>query len=368
MEKLVDDLLVVENRGALAELTLNRPRALNALNDAMRATVLDALPGFASDSETYAMAIRSNSPRAFCAGGDVRELTEMARRDPQLAARSLGQEYLMNWSLECFSKPTVSLIDGMVMGSGVGLMLYGTHRVAGAGFTFAMPETAIGLFPDVGVCAQLSKMPGHMGRYIGLTGRSIGRTAAYRLGIVTHCIDATQFGAIATGLADADTVDPILDGLHRDPDADAFDDGLKGRDALIEDVFGGASVVEIFGALEQRAAASGADAAWCAEVLGDLRKRAPLSLLVTLRHLDDCRSRGLRDVLIHDYRLAVRFLAGEDLHEGVRAVLIDKDGQPKWRHNSIEEVKSEEIDQYFTTLGEQELELPDRAEMQGIRA
>lgn len=368
MEKLVDDLLIVENRGALAELTLNRPRALNALNDAMRAAVLAALPGLAGDSETYAMAIRSNSARAFCAGGDVRELTEMARRDPKLAARSLGQEYFMNWSLECFTKPTVSLIDGMVMGSGVGLMLYGTHRVAGAGFTFAMPETAIGLFPDVGVCTALSKMPGHMGRYIGLTGRSIGRTAAYRLGIVTHCVDAGQFEEITAGLADADPVDPILDGLHRDPEADAIDDGLAGRDALIEDVFAGASVADIMAALARRAGSGGADAAWCEEVLGDLRKRAPLSLLVTLRHLDACRSWGLRDVLIGDYRLAVRFLAGADLHEGVRAVLIDKDGQPKWRHAAIEDVKSEEIDQYFTTLGDDELTLPEREEMQEIRA
>ena len=108
---------------ALAEMTLNRPQALNALNDAMRETVLPALPDFASDSEIYAVIVRSNSPRAFCAGGDVRELTELARRDPSLAAASIGQEYFMNWALECFTKPTVSLIDGMEKGSGVGLML-----------------------------------------------------------------------------------------------------------------------------------------------------------------------------------------------------------------------------------------------------
>ena len=362
----MDKPLIVEKRGALAEMTLNRPQALNALNDAMRETVLPALPDFASDSEIYAVIVRSNSPRAFCAGGDVRELTELARRDPSLAAASIGQEYFMNWALECFTKPTVSLIDGMVMGSGVGLMLYGTHRVAGERFTFAMPETAIGLFPDVGVCSVLAKLPGHIGRYIGLTGRTIGRAAAYNLGIATHCIAAEHFARISAGLEAADTIDPILDGLHRDPDAGELDDGLAGREALIADVFGGSTVSEIFDRLERQARGSGADAQWCGDVLRDLQSRSPLSLLVTLRHLDACATRQLRDVLIHDYRLAVRFLAGTDLQEGVRAVLIDKDGQPKWQHSRINEVSSEEIDEYFLDLEAQELFLPDREKMQEI--
>ncbi len=360
--------LIVEKRGALAELTLNRPKVLNALNDEMRAALLPLLPEFASDSETYAVVLRSTSPRAFCAGGDVRELTSLGRADPAKAAASVGQEYFLNWALDCFTKPTVSLIDGMVMGSGVGLMLYGTHRVAGAGFTFAMPETAIGLFPDVGACSVLAKLPGHMGRYIGLTGRTIGRQTAYRLGIATHCIAATQFDQIRDGLAEADTVDPILDGLHVDPGAsegaEGFDDGLAGRDSLIEDVFGGTSVAGMFRALEFQAKSGSADAAWCAEVLRDLQSRAPLSLLVTLRHLDACRSHKLQQVLMHDYRLAVHFLAGHDFYEGVRALLIDKDNKPAWQHGGINEVSPEEIDDYFAEPVVPDLDLPDREKMQ----
>ena len=361
----MDKPLILEKRGALAEMTLNRPEVLNALNDEMRHNIMATLPELTSDPENYALIMRSNHDRAFCAGGDVRELTSLARRDLKSATQSIGHEYLMNWTLECYSKPTVSLIDGMVMGSGVGIALYGTHRVAGAGFRFAMPETAIGLFPDVGVCTELAKMPGQMGRYLGLTGRAIGRATAYRLGLATHCIDAEQFVAITAGLEAADTVDPILDGLHRDPAAD--DAELTGKMALIEDVFGHATVPDIFRALEQQATSSNSSADWCADVLRDLKARAPLSLLVTLRHLDACRDRTLRDVLIHDYRLIVRFLQGDDLFEGVRAVLIDKDRAPKWQHAGVSEVRSVEVDDYFISLGSDELILPERKEMQRIR-
>jgi len=363
----VDQFLIVEKRGAVAEITLSRPRALNALNDEMRDSIRALLTECTGDPQVYAVIIRSNSPRAFCAGGDVRELTELAARDQRLAAASIGDEYYMNWALECFTKPIVSLIDGMVMGSGVGLMLYGTHRVAGDGFIFAMPETAIGLFPDVGACSVLAKMPNHVGRYLGLTGRTIGRASAYQLGLVTHCIAAEEFAQITTGLEAADTVDPILDGLHRDPAPDTGDQALAGREGLIDDVFGRASVPEIFEALRQRAGGSGADAVWCAGVLHDLENRAPLSLLVTLRHLDACRDRSLRDVLIHDYRLAVRFLREKDLSEGVRAVLIDKDNQPNWKHGSINDVSVKEIDTFFAKLDEPDLVLPDREKMQQIR-
>ena len=363
----MEQYLVVEKRGAVAEITLNRPRALNALNDEMRDAILGLLPEFAGDPETYAVILRSNSPRAFCAGGDVRELTALAARGPELAAASVGNEYFMNWALDCFTKPIVSLIDGMVMGSGAGLVLYGTHRVAGEGFSFAMPETAIGLFPDVGVCHALARMPNNVGRYLGLTGHTIGRASAYQLGLVTHCIAAEEFAQITAGLAAADTVDPILDGLHRDPQPDENDRSLAGRDALIDDVFGRDSLPEIFDALRQNAGRKGADATWCADVLSDLEKRSPLSLHVTLRHLDQCRERTLREVLIHDYRLAVRFLREKDLHEGVRAVLIDKDGQPKWQHASINEVGGEEIETYFTKPEGADLVLPDREKMQEAR-
>lgn len=360
----MNKFLEVEKRRAVRSVILGRKSALNALNDAMRSTLMAALPEISRDPEVYAMVIRSNNDRAFCVGGDVRELIALAREDERSAAKSLAFEYLMNWTLECFTKPTVALIDGYVMGSGVGLMLYGTHRVAGANFQFAMPETAIGFFPDVGVCSVLSRLPAHVGYYLALTGHSIRAADALELGLITHCIDAGNFETVESSLADAEPIDPILDKLQRlDPQPGA----LRKRWRLIDDIFGQESVAGIFEALERAATGDGDDAAWCAATLQDLHARSPISLLVTHRHLNDCRNLSLRDVLVQDYRLACRFLQTPDFHEGVRAVLIDKDDTPNWSHSSIYKVQTKEVDIYFDGLGDAELDLPEREKMQEMR-
>ncbi len=364
---MIDELneLTVEHRGALAEVTLNRPRTLNALNDVMRAKLMANLPKFARNPDVYAVIMRSNNPRAFSAGGDVRELIALCKSDGSAtaAAESLRFEYTMNWTLECFSKPTVSLIDGMVMGSGVGLVQYGTHRVAGERYQFAMPENAIGLFPDVGMCCALSKMPGWIGYYLGLTGHSIGRATALRVGLATHVIDAEHYGTITAGLEAADTVDPLLDNLHQDPG----DDPLMAHQEAISEAFSQPTLAQIFSALAKRAGRGGSEGEWCAGVLADLEARSPLSLALTLRHLNACRELGLRDTLTGDFRIAVRCLQGADFHEGVRALLIDKDNAPKWQHATINEVSDAEVDAYFAALGDRELLLPTRAEMQASR-
>lgn len=204
-------------QGAAGIVTLGRPRALNALTTAMRAEMAAAFPKWARDPQIYCVVVRSTSPKAFSAGGDVRELTAWAREDMPRARKALAAEYGLNWLLECFSKPTISLIDGAVMGSGVGISLYGTHRVAGEKYKFAMPETAIGLFPDVGVAHALARMPDEVGVYLGLTGRAIGRADALALGLVTHCVPGESFDAITAALAEADPVDPVLDSRHVDP-------------------------------------------------------------------------------------------------------------------------------------------------------
>ena len=215
-EAAAGDIMIGTDHAA-ALVTLNRPQALNALTTAMRAAMARAFPRWARDPEIYAVVVSSASERAFCAGGDLREMTEWGRNRQADAVRSLAEEYALNWQLECFIKPTVSLIDGVAMGSGVGISLYGTHRVAGERYRFAMPETGIGLFPDDGVSWAFARMPDAIGMYLALTGRAIGRADAYRLGLVTHCIPAGRFGEIRAGLAAADTVDPLLDDRHEDP-------------------------------------------------------------------------------------------------------------------------------------------------------
>lgn len=355
----MDTKIFITMSAALAEVVVGHEGSKFFLNDETRQKFFLSLPGFSRDPDLYAMVIRSNNEQFFCAGGDFNEL--LISNNKVL----IYNELFMIWALECFTKPTVSLVNGSVLGAGAGLMLYGTHRVAGERFQLAIPETGLGFFPSSGICGVLSDLPGNIGRYLALTGRPIGPQTALRLGLATHCIRSAAFPKIIAALAAADPVDPLLDGLH-DPPAD--DDELLQRAEIIEKCFGGIRVSDIMSALEAEAKSTGQDAEWCAGVLADLQKKSPISLCVTLRHLNECRGLSLREVLIRDYRLARGFFAGKDLYEGVWAALNDEDCAPKWSHSSVNEVKIEEIEKYFQTRHDDELDLPERTKMQKIRA
>jgi enoyl-CoA hydratase len=356
-----DEDIRFEQIGSLALVTLGRTKALNALTIAMRASLGAWFSNFSRDPNVYAVVIASSSPRAFSAGSDVREVVSLGQTDMQAARQTFQDEYGLNWRLECFSKPTVSLIDGMVMGGGVGISLYGTHRVAGEGYRFAMPETKIGLFPDVGVCHALARMPDRMGVYLGLTGRMIGRADAYALGLVTHCIDQARFAEIVAGLADTQPVDPLLDDRHVDPGAGDHD-ALRG---VIARCFSAPDVVQVIARLE---AEQGAHAHWASETAAELKARSPLSLCVTLRHIQESAACDLRGVLEADYRLACRFLEGHDFYEGVRAAVIEKNNAPKWKPASVHDVTAAILNGYKAVESEYPWSLPTRAEMQAARA
>lgn len=351
----------LEPKGSLALITLQRTKALNALTIAMRESLASWFPKFSRDPNVYAVVIRSASPKAFSAGSDVREVASLGRTDMEAARQTFRDEYALNWRLECFSKPTVSLMDGIVMGGGVGISLYGTHRIAGEGYRFAMPETRIGLFPDVGVCHALSRMPDSVGQYLGLTGRTIGRGDAYALGLVTHCIPSARFDEIIEGLSDTYPVDPLLDDRHVDPGAGDIE---KVRETIAR-CFSAPDVPEIIARLEKE---TGANAEWARTAAAELRTRAPLSLAVTHRHIRESASRDLRAVLEMDFRLACRFLEDHDFYEGVRAVVIDKDNAPSWQPASVDVIAPDTVDRYFAENDLLRWFLPTRAEMQAMRA
>lgn len=351
----------LEQIGSVALVTLERVKSLNALTIAMRASLLSWFPQFSRDPKVYAVAIRSASPKAFSAGSDVREVVALGCSDMEAARQTFRDEYALNWRLECFSKPTVSLMDGIVMGGGVGISLYGTHRVAGARYRFAMPETKIGLFPDVGVCHALARMPDEMGMYLGLTGRMIGRADAYALGLVTHCIDGALFDDITAALADTHPVDPLLDDRHADPGPAEHQDLRE----VIARCFSAESVLEIVMRLENE---KGRNAEWAKTVASELKKRAPLSLVVTHRHIHESKTRDLREVLESDFQLACRFLEDRDFYEGVRAVVLDKDNAPAWVPSTIEGVTREVVERYFDRSAGPSWALPTRADMQAMRA
>ncbi len=351
--------IIIGTDGAAGLVTLNRPAALNALTPAMRAALADAFPRWGRDPQIYAVVIASTSERAFCAGGDVRRTTELGRTRKEEAVRSLADEYALIWLLECFTKPTVSLIDGIAMGSGVGISLFGTHRVAGERYRFAMPETAIGLFPDDGVSWAFARMPDEIGMYLALTGRVVGRADAYRLGLATHCIPARRFAEIHAALSAADTVDPLLDVRHEDP-------GPGELEALRPALARCFSQDSVEGIIERLQAERGTMATWSEGVVKDLLARSPTSLKITHRLVRRARRLDLRDTLKHDFRLACRCLEGHDFYEGVRAALVDRDRAPKWQPPRLEEVSDAMVDAYFAPLEPADLALPTRAEMQAV--
>ena len=355
------DEIHIEKQGALNVVTLDRPAALNVLTIEMRRALSSLFPRVARDPMSYAIAIRSSNERVFSVGGDVRELIELSKADQAAARRAFADEYRLNWQHECFSKPTLSLINGMVMGSGVGITAYGTHRIAGEGYRFAMPETAIGLFPDVGVSYLLSRMPGQIGLYLGLTGRRLSRAAAYELGLVTHCISAVEFDAIIEEVADVQPVDPVLDSRHQDPG----DSELKPVEDVIEQCFSAGSVEEI---LSRLAAVSGPNTEWAEKVVDELKSKSPLALKVSFQHIRSARALDIRETLLVDYILAARFLQSHDFPEGVRAALVDKDNDPKWQPKNLADVTQEMVNQFFQSVSGDKFSLPTREEMQSARS
>jgi enoyl-CoA hydratase len=293
-------------------------------------------------------------------GGDVREILELADADLDRARQALAEELALCWLAECFSKPTVALIDGLVMGSGVGITLYATHRVAAEGYRFSMPETAIGYVPDCGTMHAFARMPAGMGSYLALTGARVGPADAYALGLATHCIPRAELGEILARIADCDPVDPVLDGHHRDPG-----EGPITRDGTrIARYFDAPDVADIVARLSRPAPADGD---WAAGILATLRAAAPLALALTHRALGQARGLDIRGALAQDYRLAHRIVAGPDFREGVRAHLIAKDRSPRWQHARVEDVPPALIEAHLAPLGADELVLPTRAEMQAAR-
>lgn len=358
---MTDPDLDFEMQGAMGLVTLRRTKALNALTAAMRSQYEEILINAARAPGTYCVVVQSASPKAFSAGSDVREVVETAKVNIAAGRELFAKEYSLNWRCECFSKPVISLINGMVMGGGVGISLHGTHRVAGEGYSFAMPETKIGLFPDVGACHHLARMPDEIGLYLGLTGRSIGRADAYHLGLATHCIASDRFEEIKQLLANAECVDPVLDDRHLEPGAGDLDPYRE----TIARCFAAPSVEEIIQRLELTA---DSHKDWTASVAADLRARAPLSLKVTHRNILESRNRDLKSTLEMDYVLGLKFLDDHDFHEGARALLIEKDNKPEWRPSRLEDVTDEMLDAYFIVRHGFTLNLPTRAEMQVSRA
>ncbi len=338
--------ILFEKRGRCGLVTLNRPKALNALNYDMIAQMEERYVDWAGNADVYGVLLEAAPGRAFCSGGDLKALYEMRERKKTTEILDkYTSEYQHNWTLDRFIKPHVSLMDGYVFGGGVGISLYGTHKVAGENYRFAMPEAVIGFFPDAGATWFFPRMPGQTGLYLALTGNQIDRADAFALGLLTHCIDAREFGAIRAAMCEADPIDPVLDERHVDPGESA----LLRKQEDIDRHFAGESVEEILNSLES---AAGPNAEWAGATAAKMRRNSPLSLKVAYWQIRRSPSPTLESALELEGRIARHFLTGVELYEGIRALLIDKDNAPKWSHSALAEISDETVAAYFTPADE----------------
>ncbi len=347
-----DKHLLVKKNNRAGLLTLNRPRALNALSYEMFGQLSKALEQWQDDPEIYGVVLDSAAGNVFCAGGDIREVHERGQQDSKLAAAFLCREYEYNWQLDRFTKPHISLMNGLVLGGGVGISLYGTHRVAGTNFSLAMPETAIGFIPDIGASWFLGHLPYSTGLYLALTGRSINRADALKLGLVTHCIDEKHFGDIKRAIGEGQPVDTLLDELHQPPGKG----DLPKLASWIEAVFSASTLDEIF--VRAKALQDKSDG-WSVRVLDELKEKSPTSLHLALRLWKKGRKMNLQSALQMEYGVVCNLLRQQDFYEGIRAMILDKDKSPQWQPDAIGDVSTTRLEALFeNNWGE--LNLPDR--------
>lgn len=343
--------VICERQGVAGVITLNRPKALNALTLTMVREMRRALEAWASDPAVTRVVVEGAGEKAFCAGGDIRQLTEMGQAGRiQEALAFWREEYQLNAFIKHFPKPYVSLIDGIVMGGGVGVSLHGSHRVAGERYLFAMPEVGIGFFPDVGATYALPRLPGQSGMYLALTGERVRRADAMMLGLATHAVDSRDLPALREALIAGEPVEQALAKVS----ADAGPAPLDANMDVIDSCFSAGSVEAILAQLDD-AAAKGSE--FGAKTAVGMRTKSPTSLCLAFEQVRRGASLDFDEAMRTEFRIVSRIFEGHDFFEGVRAVIVDKDGQPKWRPSSLGEVDRAAIDRYFAGLGAHELEI-----------
>lgn len=341
--------IICETRGAAGVVTLNRPKALNALTLAMVRDLARALDAWEADPAVTRIVVTGAGGRAFCAGGDIRQLYEAGRAGRHAEALTFWrEEYLLNIRIKRYAKPYLSLIDGIVMGGGVGLSLHGSHIVAGERYLFAMPEVGIGFFPDVGATYALPRLPGATGAYLAMTGARIGPDDAAALGLATHRVGSDGIAALPDRLAAGDPVDEVLASLATPAGA-----GPAQRERpTIDACFAAESVASVLDRLD---AAAHDGSAFAGETAATIRTKSPTSVALAFAQMRRGRDLGFEDAMAIEFRIVSRILDGHDFYEGVRATIIDKDGKPDWRPPTLGEVGEASIEAYFADLGPAEL-------------
>lgn len=340
----------VERRGCAAFLTLNRPQALNALTLGMVREIAAALDDFERDAGIERIVVTGAGERAFCAGGDIRWLYERGLAGDHHAQRAFWrEEYTLNARIKRYPKPYVALIDGIVMGGGVGLSIHGSHRVVTEKAVFAMPEVGIGFFPDVGAAWFLPRLKHRAGVYFALTGLRADAGDALALGLAETFVASAALPALAQALEGDEPVKAALARFAAPP----------GRSALIseaEDIEACFSRPDREAILDALRHAERRGRAFAAPARAAMLEKSPTSQAIALRQMTLGRAADFDQALRMDYRIVSRICRGHDFYEGVRAVIVDKDNRPQWSPPP----SPAEVDAYFAPLDVGELTFPAR--------
>lgn len=348
--------ILFEQQGDWGIITLNRPRALNALNGPMVRAFRDQLNSWAGDDTVKAVMVRGAGEKAFCAGGDIRWLSETAKTDPGQATQFFADEYRNNAAIFHFPKPYVALINGIVMGGGVGVSVHGNYRIAGDRTLFAMPETGIGLFPDVGGGYFLPRLKDGLGLFYALTGARAGPADAVAAEIATHYVPGDDYAKAASDLLGADLGSDAAGGI------DAVLARYSTQAPAAEIDLMRPHIVQLFDGFETLAALianlKATDTDFARDIEQTLSRMSPTSLKLTFEQMKRGRQLSFDDVMRMELRMVKRVMERRDFHEGVRAVILDKDNKPSWSPAALGEVRDDAIASYFEPLGDLELDLP----------
>ena len=345
----------IEARDRLGLITLDRGHTLNALTHEMIVAIGNALDDWQDDGRIAHVAIRSVDEKAFSAGGDLRGIYDLGlaakRREAPLPVDFFRDEYRLNARIKTYPKPYIALINGIVMGGGVGISINGRYRIAGETIQFAMPEVGIGFFPDVGGTFFLPRLPGETGTYLGLTGTRIGLADCLWTGLASQFVPGARFDALTEALAGGADTGDIVERFATEPDIAG--PSLAGDAGRIDTVFAGDRVADIRDRLECWQDEGSERAAAAAKAMD---RASPTSLAIALGQMRTGRTLDFVACMRTEYRIVSRILAGHEFYEGVRAQIIDKDRTPIWNPGTLDGVTDAAIAAYFAPL-EEELDL-----------
>ncbi|MGR6468495.1 enoyl-CoA hydratase/isomerase family protein [Rhizobium sp. PAMB 3182] len=339
-----EQLVLTERAGAIGRIRLNRPKALNSLTLSMVRDIEAALDEFEANDGIAAILITGEGERGLCAGGDIRAFYDGGKSGSDMPATFWAEEYRMNARIHRLKKPYIALMDGIVMGGGVGVSVYGSHRIVTERTRFAMPETGIGFFPDIGGSWFLSRQRNELGTYAGLTGSQLAAADVITLGLADFYVESGRIADVLDALAalPAGSTRADISALIRGFETDLPRGRLEQDKTLIDQAFAFDVMEDIFAVLQRN------ESPFTIETLKVLKSKSPLSLKVTLKLLRLGRHTTLlEECLEREFAATAAVLKSDDFYEGIRAAVIDKDRNPRWQAASLAEVTTEEVDAFF---------------------